>query len=56
MRKAIEIINKRQMEQAAKEERKAKLREERRAAKEKELEAQYKTSAETGGRPWYKFW
>lgn len=57
MVRAMEIMSKKQAEKQAREERKAKIREERREAKERELDAQYKTAGGSGekSKSWF-FW
>lgn len=62
MLRAVEILNKKDVERKAREARKEKAREERRAAKDVEQDAQLaalkaKTDGGGGGeRPWWKVW
>ncbi|KAK4497136.1 hypothetical protein PRZ48_011586 [Zasmidium cellare] len=58
MMRAIEILNKKDVEKKAREQRKESLRQERREAKEKEQDAQYAAlkEKENGGKPWWKVW
>jgi len=64
MMRAVEILNKKDVEKRAREARKEKAREERRAGKEKELDAQFAALNQAkpdivsgdGGRPWWKVW
>lgn len=56
--RAVEILNKKEIEKKAREQRKETLRQERREAREKEQDAQYAAlkERESGGKPWYKVW
>jgi len=63
--RAVEILNKKDVEKRAREARKEKAREERRKEKEQELDAQFAAlnqakpdivSKEEGGKPWWKVW
>lgn len=58
MIRAIEILNKKDIEKKAREQRKESQRQERREAKEKEQDAQFAAlkDKEAGGKPWWKFW
>ncbi|KAK4611939.1 hypothetical protein CLAFUW4_12804 [Fulvia fulva] len=61
MMRAVEILNKKEMEKKAREQRKEAMREERRQAKEKEQDAQFAAlnmAAPSGnnGKPWWKIW
>lgn len=58
MMRAVEILNKKEIEKKAREQRKESLRQERRETKEKEQDAQYAAlkEKENGGKPWYKMW
>lgn len=57
--RAVEILNKKEMEKQAREQRKEKMREERRQAKDKEQDAQIaalNAKGDGGGKPWWKVW
>lgn len=70
MMRAVEILQKKDLEKKAREVRKEKMREERRAAKEEELDGRFAAAAATtgqappsansssssGSKPWYKIW
>lgn len=56
MRRAVEILNRNQLEKKAREARKEKQKEERRQLKEQELEKQYSAAKEAKQRPWWKVW
>jgi cytochrome c oxidase assembly protein subunit 20 len=58
MTRAMEILNRKEVEKRARDQRKEQLKEERRAAKDKEQDeklAAMKREAE-GGKPWWKVW
>lgn len=62
--RAVEILNKKDVEKRARESRKDKVREERREAKEKEQETHFAALREAkpdggggaGAKPWWKVW
>lgn len=62
--RAVEILNKKDIEKRAREQRKEKAREERRKVKEEEQSAQFAALGEAkgakldmgGSRPWWKVW
>lgn len=61
MMRAMEILNKKDAEKKAREQRKEQLREERRIAKEKEQDAQFAAlnmaaPGQGSGKSWWKFW
>lgn len=61
MMRAVEILNKKEVEKKAREARKEKAREERRAKQEGEQDAKFAAlkEAEVGGgssKPWWKIW
>ncbi|KAK3698021.1 hypothetical protein LTR37_017137 [Vermiconidia calcicola] len=60
MMRAVEILNKNQLEKKAREEAKARQKEERRKMKEEELNSQYAKLRESNdggtGKPWWKVW
>lgn len=65
MMRAVEILNRKDVEKKAREARREKMREERRANKETELDAQFAALNEAkpsvgsqggGGKPWWKVW
>lgn len=59
MSRAIEILNRKELEKKAREQRKEQLKEERRAAKDKEQDeklAAMKREAAGGGKAWWKVW
>lgn len=58
MTRAMEILNRKEVEKKAREQRKEKMREERREAKEKEQDEKLRELREKseGGKPWYKVW
>ncbi|KAK5114273.1 hypothetical protein LTR62_002524 [Meristemomyces frigidus] len=59
MMRAVEILNKKEVDRKARESRKEKVREERRLAKDKEQDSQLAAlspKAEGGGKAWWKVW
>ncbi|KAK4556443.1 hypothetical protein LTR86_006587 [Recurvomyces mirabilis] len=59
MMRAVEILNKKEVERKAREARKEKVREERRLAKDREQDTQLAALSEKqsgGGQPWWKVW
>lgn len=59
MMRAVEILNKKEMEKQAREQRKEKMREERRQAKDKEQDSQIaalNANSDGSGKPWWKVW
>lgn len=62
MMRAVEILNKKDVEKRAREARKEKAREERRREKEGELEGRFEALKDKdgagggGGKPWWRIW
>jgi cytochrome c oxidase assembly protein subunit 20 len=59
MTRAMEILNRKEMEKKAREQRKEQLKKERREIKDKEQDAQLaalKEKADGSGKPWWKVW
>ena len=63
MMRAVEILNKKDLEKKAREQRREKAREERRAAKDAEQDTQlaalnqaHSAKTDGGGKPWWKVW
>ena len=60
MMRAVEILNKKEVDRKARESRKEKVREERRLAKDKEQDSQLaalsQKQAGDSGKPWWKVW